>query len=226
MAMADITPSENANVAEALNGVAKLYEENLKSYGQTSKSVGWKDEASQILRFEKLAQVIDPGTAHSGISVNDLGCGYAAMFRYLDALPSVKLSRYYGYDISEKMLEEAGRAVGNDSRAVFIRSSKLTEAADYSFVSGTYNVKLEASDEEWADHIKESLENLAAMSRRGFAFNLLTTYVDWKQENLYYADPFMFFDFCKRNISPYVSLLHDYPLYEWTLLVRNKEYPG
>jgi hypothetical protein len=54
----------------------------------------------------------------------------------------------------------------------------------------------------------------------------LSTYVHWKAENLYYADPFMFFDFCKRNISPYVSLLHDYPLFEWTLLVRKQEYPG
>lgn len=218
--MTDTTTEKDANVSEALNGVAKLYEENLKNYGQTSKSVGWKDEAQQILRFEKLAELIEPRTSDAGISVNDLGCGYAAMFNFLDQLSSVKLERYYGYDISERMLEEAGLAVGNDSRAVFIRSSKITEAADYSFVSGTFNVKLEANDEVWTEHIKQSLKNLADTSRKGFAFNLLSTYVDWKQENLYYGDPFMFFDFCKRNISHYVSLLHDYPLYEWTIIVR------
>jgi len=46
--------------------------------------------------------------------------------------------------------------------------------------------------------------------------------VDWKQDNLYYGDPFLFFDYCKRNISRYVSLLHDYPLYEWTIIVRKE----
>ncbi len=27
--------------------------------------------------------------------------------------------------------------------------------------------------------------------------------------------------FCKREISPYVTLVHDYPLYEWTMPVRH-----
>jgi SAM-dependent methyltransferase len=224
--MTHSTPPEKANLAEkanledTLDGITNLYEENLKNHGQSSKSVGWKDEESQILRFEKLTQVIDPSRVGSGISVNDLGCGYAAMFQFLKARPALRLTRYYGYDISEKMLNAARQTVGDNQEAVFIQSSKITEEADYSFVSGTFNVKLEASDQVWADYVKEALLNLAAHSRKGLAFNLLTTYVDWKQENLYYADPFLFFDFCKRHISRYVSLLHDYPLYEWTIIVR------
>lgn len=224
--MTDSVTPEEGNVSDTLDGIASLYEENLSNYGQASKSVGWKDEASQILRFEKLAQVIDTRTAVNGITVNDLGCGYAAMFKFLKELPATNLTRYYGYDISEKMLAAAKQAVTDDPRAVFARSSEITEEADYSFVSGTFNVKLEAGDDVWTEHILDAVKNLAARSRKGFAFNLLSTYVDWKQENLYYGDPFMFFDFCKRNISPYVSLLHDYQLFEWTLLVRKKDFPG
>jgi hypothetical protein len=56
-------------------------------------------------------------------------------------------------------------------------------------------------------------------SKLGFAFNLLTTFVDWKKDVLYYADPMHYFEYCKKNFSRYVTLLHDYPLYEWTLLV-------
>jgi len=218
--LTDSETPEKGNVSDTLDGIANLYEENLTNYGQASKSVGWKDEASQILRFEKLAQVIDTRAAVSGITVNDLGCGYAAMFQYLKELSSTSVTRYHGYDISEKMLTAAKQAVGDDPRAVFVRSSEITEEADYSFVSGTFNVKLEASDELWTKHILDAVSNLAVKSRCGFAFNLLSSYVDWKQENLYYGDPFKFFDFCKRNISRYVSLLHDYPLYEWTILVR------
>ena len=40
-----------------------------------------------------------------------------------------------------------------------------------------------------------------------------------------YGDPCAFFQFCKREISPDVTLLHDYPLYEWTMLVRHRRAP-
>jgi SAM-dependent methyltransferase len=217
MAHDDIAPE--AELTTFLAGVADLYEKNLDEHGLTSKSVGWKDEASQLLRFEKLVEVFDRRAPAEDISVNDLGCGYGAMFSYLESMPSIRLAQYNGYDISDEMLAAAKQAIP-DQRAAFIMSPKITCEADYSFVSGTFNVKLEASDEHWASYIKEMLMNLSVHSRRGFAFNLLSTYVDWKQENLYYGDPFMFFDFCKRNISRYVSLLHDYPLYEWTIVVR------
>ena len=218
------TPSKNRgpeNLQEALKGISNLYSKSLESHGFTPKSVGWKDEVSQRLRFEKLAQVVDLGVARRGITVNDWGCGYGAMFPYLDEVLGKSLTCYYGYDISEKMLAAAFRFVANP-RAEWINSSEVTFDADYSFVSGTFNVRLEANDALWTAYIKEKLLNLACRSVEGFAFNLLSTYVDWKQDNLYYGDPFMFFDFCKQNISKYVSLLHDYPLYEWTIIVRKK----
>jgi len=213
-----MAPDEE-RLRETLKGIASLYTRDLDVHGICPKSVGWKDEASQRLRFEKLAQVIDLRTVSEGISVNDFGCGYGAMFRYLDEMPSVRLTRYYGYEISEKMLAAAEKFVA-DPRARFIQSPRVTLEADYSFVSGTFNVKLGASDELWAEYIKGVLIGLAGKSAKGFAFNVLTSYVDWKQESLYYADPFVFFDFCKRNISQYLSLLHDYPLFEWTMIVR------
>jgi SAM-dependent methyltransferase len=220
----DNAPNEKSELTEALSGIAQLYEKSLSDHGLSSKSVGWKDEDSQLLRFDKLVSVIAPRHAAEEISVNDFGCGYGAMFNYLDNLAGVRLGKYYGYDISEEMLTAAKQAVA-DPRAEFIQSSEVKTEADYSFVSGTFNVKLEASDEAWAEHIKKVLVNLASTSRKGFAFNLLSTYVDWKQDHLFYADPFLFFDFCKRSISPYVSLLHDYPLYEWTIIVRKKDSP-
>jgi SAM-dependent methyltransferase len=217
--LVDDMPNGKRELTETLDGVAQLYEKSLSDHGLSSKGVGWNDEASQLLRFEKLAYVLNHLRHAEEISVNDFGCGYGAMFKYLDKLPNVRLQKYYGYDISEEMLAAARRVIA-DERADLIQSSRVINEADFSFVSGTFNVRLGASDAVWTEHIKEILINLAEKSRKGFAFNLFSTYVDWKQDNLYYADAFMFFDFCKRNISPYVSLLHDYPLYEWTIVVR------
>lgn len=211
--------AEEDEVAGTLAGIADLYSKNLDAHGLRPQSVGWRDEATQRLRFEKLAHVITPTAAGQEFTVNDLGSGYGAMFSYLDALPGARLTRYSGYDISREMLA-AAREIIADPRAEFIESARLTRTADYSFVSGTFNVRLDAGDEQWATYIKATLTDLAAHSTKGFAFNLLSSYVDWKKDDLFYADPFVFFDYCKRHISRYVSLLHDYPLYEWTMIVR------
>ena len=57
-----------------------------------------------------------------------------------------------------------------------------------------------------------------------FSFNILTKYSEknYMQDHLYYADPLFFFDYCKQNFSKNVSLIHDYNLYEFTILVKKK----
>ncbi len=54
------------------------------------------------------------------------------------------------------------------------------------------------------------------------AFNALTTYSDPEKQRseLYYADPLQLFDYCKRNLSRDVALLHDYELFDFTIVVR------
>jgi hypothetical protein len=66
------------------------------------------------------------------------------------------------------------------------------------------------------------LDNIDRLSRRGFSSNFLTKYSDEDKmrNDLYYADPLFLFDYCKRKFSRNVALLHDYGLYDFTILVR------
>jgi SAM-dependent methyltransferase len=210
---------DDRELTDALAGVEALYTANLAEHGTSSASVGWPDPDAQRLRFDKLAYAITMNPPDGPVTVNDWGCGYGAMFRYLDERPGVSLAGYNGYDISADMLA-AARAFVDDPRATWIQGKDVTELADYSFVSGTFNVRMRASGDAWQAYVEATLRQLAAHSRRGFAFNLLTSYVDWRQDDLFYADPAHFFGFCKAHISSYVALLHDYPLYEWTIAVR------
>jgi len=204
---------------QILNQVAKLYTDCLREFGPVAKSVGWRDESSQKLRFQKLVQVIDEGAKTQELTINDLGCGYGAMYRYLREDCGFKISKFYGYDISKEMLDCARSAI-KDEEAVFVASDCISFEADYSFTSGIFNVKFDIEEELWKSYIEEILSIMAEKSTKGFAFNALTTYVDYRENHLYYADPFYFFDFCKNNFSKKVSLLHDYDLWEWTMLVR------
>lgn len=49
-----------------LTRVKKLYESSLKEYGTSSLGVGWNTKESQILRFQKLLQVLDDSITSAG----------------------------------------------------------------------------------------------------------------------------------------------------------------
>ncbi len=110
----------------------------------------------------------------------------------------------------------------DDAAAMFSSDRKALDRADYTLASGIFNVKQDATDEAWRRYVIETIDDLAVVSTRGFAFNALSSYsdLDRRRPDLYYADPLELFDHCKRNISRFVSLLHDTPFYEFTILVR------
>lgn len=200
-----------------LEKVEKLYTNSLEKHGIDSRAVGWNTSECQILRFDKLAEVIV--NKDSPIIINDLGCGYGAMYNYL-INNDYKISEYNGYDISDEMLKQAQNLIGKIPCVNLIKSPSLITEADYTFVSGIFNVKFDAKEDEWVEFVKKTLRNMNKYSKKGFSFNLLTSYVDYRKEDLYYADPSYFFDYCKKSFSKKVSLLHDYDLWEWTIIVK------
>jgi SAM-dependent methyltransferase len=181
----------------------------------TPLGVGWPNRENQQTRFGQLLRLIDDDGEE--FTVNDLGCGFADLYGFIRA-NRLPMKAYRGYDLSEKMLAAARKRVGDDGNLV--RADRVTESADYSFACGIFNTKLDATDADWLDYMKSVIANLNKHSDRGFAFNSLTTYVDYREDHHFYGDPAELFRFCKEEISAQVTLLHDYPLWEWTIAVR------
>lgn len=208
----------NHSFSELLTDVAGYYSAKLAAHGDTPRGVDWNGSESQLIRFEQLCKIIDP--ISSDFSVNDLGCGYGALLEYLRN--NFPLGIYRGVDVSGEMIDAAISRFANASGAHFTKASAPGCAADYGIASGIFNVRLGRTDSEWFDYIQSALDDLDRTSTLGFSFNCLTSYSDKdKQERyLYYADPCRLFDLCKRRYSREVALLHDYGLYEFTILVR------
>jgi len=201
-----------------LSEVASYYTEKLKEHGETPRGVDWNGEESQTLRFAQLSKLLPSDT--EGFSVADLGCGYGAMLDFLSArYPSFS---YLGVDVSRDMILAAESRHKANPNARFITAAEPDTDSDYGVASGIFNVRLGRTDEEWFDYLSTTLDVLDKTSRRGFAFNCLTSYSDKEKmrDYLYYADPCRLFDLCKRRYSRQVALLHDYGLYEFTILVR------
>ncbi len=197
--------------------VSNYYTNKLKRFGTTPQGVDWNSEESQALRFSQLTKVLPQYP--TSFTVLDWGCGYGALYDFL--LRTSQLSGYSGYDLSLDMIN-ACKAKYNDRRARWFTKEELLPAHDYIIASGIFNVKMEFSSEEWMEYILETLYTMNRLSKSGFSFNILTSYSDqeYMKNNLFYADPCFFFDYCKRNFSKEVALLHDYKLYEFSILVR------
>ena len=202
---------------EILSEVADYYSAKLAEHGETPRGVDWNGEESQVLRFEQLGKVIDRS---AGFSLTDLGCGYGALFEYLR--PRYRDFSYIGCDVSGDMVRAARDRYATSTNARFTVAAEPPEATDYGVASGIFNVRLGRSDTEWRDYLEATLDLLNRTNRLGFAFNCLTSYSheDKMREYLYYADPCLLFDLCKRRYSRNVALLHDYGLYEFTIIVR------
>ena len=200
-----------------LREVAEYYSQKLAQHGETAQGVDWNGEKSQVLRFEQLEKILD--SPHD-FSVNDLGCGYGAFYEFL--YERHEKFNYCGIDVADSMVKAAQRRYPDRQQSQFMVASEPPEPADYSVASGIFNVRLDRSEQEWSIYLNSTLDILDRASRLGFAFNCLTSYSDTekKRDYLYYSDPCVIFDLCKRRYSRNVALLHDYGLYEFTILVR------
>jgi SAM-dependent methyltransferase len=198
----------------------RYYERTLDEHGPTARGVDWPSAESQELRFRQLLRVCE---GHARFSINDYGCGYGALAEHL--LDDGRDCDYRGYDVSERMVELARERNPRPGRFQFVADESELPESDFTVASGLFNLRLDVDDGAWTEYVLHTLGSLNRLSRLGFAFNMLTKYSDPERmrPDLYYGDPCLFFDHCKRNFSRNVALLHDYGLYEFTILVRPDE---
>jgi len=202
---------------EIIQQVGNYYSDKVQQHGATPQGVDWNGEASQHLRFAQLCRLMAGNTSYSLL---DYGCGFGSLYGYLaDQGHQVQ---YTGFDIADDMLAQGQKLYGGSPTVRWVNTLQQAQPADYCVASGVFNVRLKNTDEAWRAYITDTIDKMHQHSQKGFAFNVLTKYSDapYMRDYLYYADPAWLFDLCKRQYSRHVALLHDYPLYEFTIIVR------
>jgi SAM-dependent methyltransferase len=211
-----------------LNDVLTYYHKKLIEHGPNARGVDWSDSDRQRLVFDQITKVcFSPrsGVRDSGFTLLDYGCGHASLLGYL-VENSWPFEKYVGFDLLPDMLA-AGRKLyhAHLDKAEFIDQRDALQPADYVVASGLITVKTEADFSAWQSYVLETLGDMWSLAKKGLAFNSLTKYSDppKMRDHLYYADPCFLFDYCKTHFSRNVALLHDYGLYEFTVLVRRDD---
>jgi len=204
--------TDSAKYAEVHSYFSQLIEQ----YGPTPKGADYNGEESQHIRYNQLSKLF----TRKEYSLLDYGSSYGAFAEFI--LPTGECTQYCGYDIIAEVVEAANASFAGDSRVSFISELAPEEKYDYVIASGTYNYKGTKSHEEWTSNVLAELETMNRLGVYGFASNFLTKYSDHEKmkDHLYYPDPCELFDYRKRRFSRNVAILHDYELYDFTLIVR------
>ena len=199
-----------------LDQVKSYFDRRIQEHGASPRGADWNGEESQNTRFDQLLKVIET----PAFSILDYGCGYGALADYI--VQKGFHAEYHGFDILESAIEMAQKIHAGKPNMTFTVDRENLPVCDYTVASGIFNVRGEQSFEDWTNYVISVLHHFDGLSRKGFASNFLTKYsdADRMRADLYYADPLYLFDYCKRNFSKNVALLHDYHIYDFTIIVR------
>ncbi|HJR79590.1 MAG TPA: hypothetical protein VJ821_05930 [Anaerolineales bacterium] len=207
------------NLDETQKRLSEYFSRKLEEFGATPRGVDYNGPEAQGHRFEQLVKIIQPAQPFTMI---DYGCGYGAMFDFLKRKDWQ--FEYFGLDVIDRMVIAARETHKDFPNAHFTTLESELPAADYLVAGSIFNIKLQATYENWQEFVVKSLRQMNRLCSKGFAFNMLTKYSDAdrmaQRPDLFYGDPLFFFDLCKREFSRNIALLHDYGLYDFTILVR------
>lgn len=206
---------------DALRESREYFTGKIEKFGAVPQGVDFNGPAAQSVRFEQLVRIIDPAQRFDLI---DYGCGYGGLLGFLR--DKGWRFRYFGYDELEKMIEVGRGQYGESADQHFTSDEGSLPECDYLVAGSIFNIKFDVAPDVWRAHTLEILARMNKLCRKAFAFDMLTSYSDADRmalrPDLYFADPLYYFDHCKRTYARDVALLHDYGLYDFTILVRKQ----
>lgn len=192
---------------------ADLYNTRYDQFGRDIKTVGWGNAKDQLLRFDVLLRGLEP----KGKSILDIGCGLGDMIPYLTERTGGDFN-YIGIDIAEKLIVDASATFKSKGYQFYtgdIFSVNLPKV-DIALLSGALSFKTENIE----TYAYETMAQMFELSKEAACLNFLTKYVDFELEKNQHYQPETVFSKAKQ-FSKKVNLLHDYPLYEFTVqLIR------
>lgn len=183
-------------------------------WGATSRGVDWGEQSDVDLRYSKMLEVIGPQSASGKPArVLDVGCAYGGLLEYAKSRRIVV--HCIGIDLVPEMIEYA-RERHPDARFTVgdVLSGSDQLDVDYAICKGVLTLKLESSILDMDRFARRLIRKMFSIARRGIAFNMMSTHVNFSAPNLY--------AFC-GELSRHFRLGHAYPLYEYTVYIYRDE---
>jgi SAM-dependent methyltransferase len=133
--------------------------------GETPEALGWKNDASQQVRYRILAKIGDL----NGCSILEPGCGYGDMLAFLDR--RYEGIAYTGFDLVPEFLEAAARRYARRGNCRFFLADFFKNPlprADYVLASGALGYRTREPD-----YYTRCIARFFEAADMGLGFNLL-----------------------------------------------------
>lgn len=200
------------------NLVVERYQRRIAEHGPTFASLNSGNEEKQKLRHSVHASALREARP----SILEIGCGLGDFYKYL--LEQNRNCAYHGYDIVPEYIAECRRIY---PRAKFelrnIFADGIEGTYDTVVMSQVLNNRYQKSDNMQV--IQRALEVSFQHSRVSVSVDMLSTYVDFHNPDLFYYPPEDIFRIA-RTIAPRVLIRHDYRAFEFCVQLFHMEAEG
>jgi len=199
---------------------ASYYTQKIRRKGDGAEGMDWRDRESQYLRFERLLAHLELA---SEASLLDVGCGSGELLAYCHQRGWQP--RYLGIDVSEDMVAACNRRFGEGTAVTTTLRELAHGCQTYDFVlaSGTFNVRQSTPEEAWRRFFHQSVAEMFGAARYSVAFNIMSSWVDYRYDHLFYADVEEMARLARRCGTRSFIIDHGYPLFEMTVTLHNDE---
>lgn len=197
--------------------LGRYYDRFSKHYGGDYRALNWTSTTSQKKRFKVIADLLP-----NRCSINDVGCGHGDLLVFLTDEYGKSISNYWGYDLSQSVLNNISGVTKNRKEASFyhIVGPNLLFTAEYSIASGIFNTNFRLSFRN--QHLRSFEQVLSAMwgkSSTGIIFNVLVRKVKEPYDGLFYFDQSYIEDFLATNFTDKFEVRSNYDPIDVTFFV-------
>ena len=179
----------------------RAYRDRLATHGATPNGVFWRNESSQIARFDALLNVVAKVTPVANPMLGDVGCGYGAMFDFLQKTPRYQNFHYIGVDINRAMINTC-RQKFPDQKHLFFVGKHPPSSVDFCMFSGTFNLCHTNDTSLWHEYIFANLQQCWQRSRYGLVLNLLCGPKTKITNQIFFAERQTFITSASRVFGP------------------------
>jgi SAM-dependent methyltransferase len=198
--------------------IVRACEEDLHKYGDNFRGVGWTKKPEYAdLRYRVMLDLLrdrEPAT------LLDIGCGTSMLngYRLAQGMDHVT---YSGLDLSPAYLQVSRDKYPGTTfyEADILEADTVLPVHDYVVMNGLFNFKGSMSFDQMWDYMRKMLVRADQLSTRGFAFNVMSKYLDWERDDLFHLPFDQLAGFLDKNISRHFTMRHDYALFEYTTYV-------
>lgn len=191
--------------------IAARYRERLIEHGPGIQALASGTIERRNTRFGVLSSAGDM----QGARVLDVGCGLADFYAWLVEL-GIQVD-YTGYDISAELVDLSSKRFPEASFEVRdVQTQGIPERFDFIVSSQTFNNRLNHEDNFLL--MKDVLRTCYDACDCAVVVDMMTAYVDFQEDRLYYYQPEDVFRYAK-SLTKRVLLRHDYPAFEFAIFL-------